>query len=74
MTRYIATITHHSVSRSRVIGIKGSLTEAKQAAAREFGSEQRDYRISVYEDMGEQNIPCLVATRRVGGRKWEDRQ
>jgi hypothetical protein len=72
MALYTATLTHHSIARARVIVIDGSLTDAKRAAAREFSDEQRDYRIAVYEEMGEQNIPYLVATRLVGGRKWQE--
>lgn len=72
MTKFLATIRHHSISRARQIEISGTLTQAKVAAAREFGQEQRDYEIAIYEDMDDR-MPYLVATRRVAGRKWQDR-
>lgn len=69
MTKFLATIRHHSISRARQIEIAGTLTQAKAAASREFGQEQRDYEIAIYEDLGAR-MPELVATKRVGGRKW----
>jgi hypothetical protein len=71
MTKFVATIRHHSISRARQIEIEGTLTEAKRAAAREFDQEQRDYEIAIYADTSAgEYLPDLVATRRVGGRKW----
>lgn len=72
MTKYFATIRHHSISRAREIETIGTLTQAKTAATREFGSEQRDYEIAIYEDMGDR-MPDLVSTRRVSAHKWQDR-
>ena len=72
MTKYLATIRHHSISRARQIEIVGSLTRAKAAASREFGQEQIDYEIAIYEDMGDR-MPDLVATKRVAARRWQDR-
>lgn len=65
---YTATIRHHSVSRARHITVKGTLTEAKRAASREFGGEQQDYRIVIERD------DELVSERRVGDARWTDRQ
>ena len=72
MTNYIATIRHHSISRAREIMISGSLTQAKRAASREFGAEQRDYYISIYEPVGH-GMHELVSRKLVGTRKWQDR-
>lgn len=72
MAAYVATIRHHSIARARQIEIEGTLTEAKKAAALEFGQEQRDYEITVYERYP--GYPhAIVSTRRVGSRKWQDR-
>ena len=72
MTKYFASIRHHSISRARQIEVDGTLTQAKSAASREFGQEQLDYEIVIYEDMGDR-APYLIATRRVSDRKWQDR-
>jgi hypothetical protein len=70
MTKFTATIRHHSIARARQIEVTGTLTKAKQAAAREFGGEQRDYEIAIFEDWHGQ--PELVASRKVGASKWQD--
>ena len=70
MTKFIATIQHHSISRARRIEVNGTLKQAKIAASREFGQEQRDYDIAIFED-GEYG-PLPASTRRVGERKWHD--
>lgn len=72
-TQYLATIRHHSISRARQIRIPGTLTEAMNKAAAEFGDEQRDYEIAIYEDMGDERMPKLVATRLVSGTEWRER-
>lgn len=72
MTKYLATIRHHSISRARQIEIIGTLTQAKTAASREFGQEQRDYEIVVYEDLDDR-APYLITSKRVAARKWQDR-
>lgn len=64
-TTYTATIAHHSISRARVIKIEGTLTQAKRAATKEFGAEQRDYRIVISNVHGE-----TAAARRVGDARW----
>lgn len=62
---YTATITHHSISRARVIKIEGTLTQAKRAATKEFADELRDYRIVITNGHGE-----IAAARRVGDARW----
>ena len=69
--RYILTIRHHSISRAREIVVHGTLAAAKAQAEAEFGDEQRDYVIVIYEDSAEYG-PHLVASRRVGAGTWED--
>ncbi len=69
MTKYIATIRHHSIRSAREIEINGTLDDAKREAAKEFGGEQRDYDIVIAE-MSEGYPPYVVASRKVGGRKW----
>lgn len=72
MTTYLATIRHHSISRARQIEIAGSLSDAKRAAAKEFGEEQRDYEIAILAT-DHPSGPYVVSSRRVGGHKWNDR-
>jgi hypothetical protein len=75
MSRYIATIVHHSIKRARVIDAGNSLTVAKAKATREFGDEFEDCSIQVYDRYGcapdthPAYLPC-VAARRVHERKW----
>jgi hypothetical protein len=67
MTRYTATISHHSISRARVINAGDTLTAAKRNASREFNGEFLDYEILIADSNDE-----IVARRRVKDRKWED--
>lgn len=73
MPKYLATVRHSSISKARTIETEGTLTQAKRAAAQEFGQEQWDYEIIVAEvlDSGEHRI---VAGRLVGGeyinKRW----
>ena len=71
MTRYTATISHHSISRARVVPVGETLAAAKRAATREFGDEFQDYRILILDSTlgGE-----TVASRRAGERKWVSHQ
>lgn len=64
MTTYIATISHHSISRARTIEINGTLAQAKRAASAEFGEDHRDYTILIVDGDN------IVASRRVGGKQW----
>jgi hypothetical protein len=67
---YIATIRHSSIARTREITVQGSLRQAKRRASAEFGAEQRDYEIVIYEqELG--FAPEPVARRRVGDRRWQ---
>lgn len=69
MAKYIATIRHSSITSARHITIDGTLTQAKRAAAREFGGEQSDYRIVIALDDGRGEI---IASRRVADSRWAD--
>ena len=62
---YTATIHHHSIARARTV-LANTLPTAKRAASREFGSEQKDYEIVIYDDAADQ----IVARRRAGDRMW----
>lgn len=68
MTRYTATITHHSISRARVVNVGNTLAAAKINASREFGDEFQDYTI-VIDDQMNPNWGA-VASKRVGARRW----
>ncbi len=66
MSKFSATISHHSISRARVIEIDGTLTNAKRAATKEFNGEFVDYVIIIRDEFGE-----TVATRRIGDKGWK---
>ena len=70
--KYAATIQHHSISRARQILIDGTLAKACRQASEEFGDEQRDYNIVVYE-LGEDGLdaPNKVAWKRVASPRWQ---
>ena len=69
MTTYITTIRHHSLSAARNVEINGSLAQAKRAATKEFGQEQRDYIIVIgQKHLGGQVE--IVSSRRVGDKTW----
>lgn len=70
-TIYTATITHHSISRARVVDCGTDLATAKQLAAKEFGDEFRDHTIKVYGQRPN-CAPEVYATRKVSASKWED--
>ena len=69
MTTYITTIRHHSLSAARNVKINGSLTQAKRAATREFGQEQRDYIIVIGQKHLDGSVD-IVSSRRVGDKAW----
>lgn len=74
MSKYIATITHHSISCARHIEVNGTLTQAKRAATKEFGGEFLDYTIVIGEVTGVDRYGCdiveTVASRKVGATGW----
>ncbi len=67
---YRATVRHHSLAAHRSLLILGSLTDAKRAAAREFGAGFVDHEIVIFEDAGNE----IVSARRIGAARWTDRQ
>jgi hypothetical protein len=69
MTRYFASISHHSISRARIVPVGETLAAAKRAATREFGDEFLDYLIIITNAADE-----MVASRRAGERKWVSHQ
>lgn len=72
MTRFTATIRHHSISRARIVNVGDDLATAKRNAAKEFAGDFNDYVIVIY-DREEQNWggnEDIVATKRVGGKRW----
>ncbi len=70
MSKYIATIRHHSISSARHIEIDGTLAQAKRAASREFGAEQRDYTIIIGQDRGDGDVQ-IVSSRRIADARWQ---
>jgi len=62
-------LKHHNISRSRTVVLDGTLAQAKRRALKEFGDEQRDYRIEIW--LHEGSRPWMVCTRYVGGGKWQ---
>lgn len=74
MTRYTATIHHHSLSRAPVVNAGNTLSEAKARAEREFGDEFADYTIVIVDRDAPNFDSEIVSRRRVGARKWIDLQ
>ena len=73
MTNYRATIRHHSIARARVVDLgTADLTAAKKAAATAFRGEFVDYTICILGDETPDNPRGIVASKRVGARKWID--
>lgn len=68
MTTYIATIRHHSISRAREITMTCGLSAAKRRATAEFGDEQNDYEIVIFDAARDE----IVSRRRLTDRKWTD--
>lgn len=71
MTRYLATIHHHSISRARRVPVGDDLTIAKRNASREFGGEFLDYTICIL-DTEIQGPDQIASRKRVGAQKWQD--
>lgn len=71
MSKYTATIRHHSISRARVIDAGNSLPAAKARASAEFGDGYLDHEIVIYEDT-DTHGPCMVTSRRIGSDAWHD--
>ena len=67
MSRFTATIHHHSIARARVEHVGDTIQQAKIRASREFGSEQQDYEIRITDRL----TGKVVAWRRCGGPKWD---
>ena len=65
MTKYTATIAHHSISRAPVIEVEGDLTKAKREATKEFGGGFLDHTIVIRDARGD-----TVASRRIGEKRW----
>jgi hypothetical protein len=73
MTNLHATIRHHSIASARVVDLgTADMAEAKKLAAAEFRGEFADYRICILGERSVHNPDGIVATRRVGARKWMD--
>lgn len=74
MTTFYATIRHHSIASARVIKIEGTLTQAKTAASREFGGDFNDYILTIFgvAPNGEMDRDYIVATRRLGSKRWHN--
>ena len=73
MTRYTATIQHHSISSARTENVGETLAEAKKAATAEFGGGYIGHTIIVRDTTLPEYPGNIVATRVIGGR-WEAAQ
>mgnify|MGYP003387104571 CR=1 FL=1 len=62
---YQATIKHSSIAQARTIKVSDDLTQAKRQATAEFGAEQLDYTIVIFDERNE-----TVASRRVADKQW----
>ena len=74
MTRYQATIRHHSIARARVVDVGDDLTLAKRQATREFGGGYIDHAIVIIDTEINPAVESnIVASRKIGERKWTAR-
>ena len=69
MTRYTATIRHHSISRAPVVPVGETLHAAKINATREFGCGFNDHEIHIMD--AETPESPVVAWRKMGANTWE---
>ena len=69
MTRYTATIQHHSISRARNESVGDTLAAAKRNATAEFGDGYIGHTIIVRDTSLPEYPGNIVATRVIGG-KW----
>lgn len=77
MTRYTATIAHHSIASARVVPVGDSLHQAKVNAGREFSGEMGEAMIEIIDTTmpiyGNDPVPgnqAVVASRRVDADGW----
>lgn len=70
MTRYTATIEHHSISRARVEPVGNTLQAAKRNATRAFGGDFQDYEIVITDTQVSDPRDAAVAWRKVGASRW----
>lgn len=72
MTRYTATIRHHSIASARVVPVGDTLAAAKRAATEEFGDDMQDYTIVICDTQSSDPSPGMdiVASRRCGDKRW----
>lgn len=71
-TRFSATLRHHNIARARVVPVGDDLAAAKRAASAEFCGDFRGYEIVILDRDAHNYDSEIVATRRVGARKWVD--
>ena len=71
MTRYTATITHHSISRTPTIDAGDTLTAAKRKATQEFGDGFEDHLITITDTTIANPFEATVAQRRIGAKRWD---
>lgn len=70
MSRYTATIIHHSISQSAEIDVGDNLSAAKRRATKELGDGFIDHTIVIMD----RQLPewdNVVASRRIGDRRWD---
>lgn len=70
MTRYTATIAHHSISRAPVVPVGETLAAAKRAPTREFGDGFRDHEIQITDTTIRNPWEAVVARRKIGTQRW----
>ncbi|CTQ47277.1 hypothetical protein [Roseibium aggregatum] len=72
MSRYSATITHHSIASTYTVDVGDNLIAAKRNASREFGDGFLDHTIIIFDgqerDYG--GGEDIVASKRVGAKRW----
>ncbi len=74
MTRFTATITHHSIGRSPTVDVGDTIAAAKINASRAFGDGLADHLITITDTLVSPSHKAqgydIVASRRVGDARW----
>ena len=79
MTRYTATIQHHSIANARIVPVGDTIAQAKRRATAEFCGEQQDAVITIYDttmpiygDNPEPGNQMAAAARKISAARWSN--
>lgn len=70
MSRYTATIRHHSIASARVVPVGDDLASAKRKATKEFGDDYIGHQIVILDRDAHNFDSEVVASRVIGAKTW----